>query len=34
MKAEGRFTDIDKEWLGYQHPDVFKHFPPQLVIGK
>ena len=34
MKAEGGFTGLDEDWIGYQSEEVIPHFPPQLIIGK
>ncbi len=26
--------DVRKDWLAYRHPEVYEHFPPQIIIGK
>jgi len=25
---------LEADWWGYDHEDVQKHYPPQLIIGK
>ena len=33
-KEEGAYQGIDKTWMGYQHPEVIKHWTPQYIVGK
>jgi hypothetical protein len=36
LKQEGDlgFTDLSENWAGTTNAEVFKHFPPQLIVGK
>lgn len=33
-KPENAFAGLRDTWMGFDHPDVLTHFPPQIIVGK
>jgi hypothetical protein len=32
---EGKeFEEVEKDWLAYKNPDIIRHFPPRIIIGR
>lgn len=34
LAKKDQFSDLEAHWAGAENPEVIKHFPPQLIIGK
>lgn len=34
LEKKEQFSDLEANWAGVENPEVIKHFPPQLIVGK